>query len=73
MLYEVITVVSYGMLSIGGVLALLLGSLMLIGSDEPSLQISSVLIAATVASLTGLMLLVLFFVVRTQRTRNNFV
>jgi len=64
-----VKVVSYGMLSIGGVLALLLGSLMLIGSDEPSLQISSVLIAATVASLTGLMLLVLFFVVRTQRTR----
>jgi len=64
-----VKVVSYGMLSIGGILAMLLGSLMLIGSDDPSLQISPVLIAAMVASVAGLMLLVLFFVVRTQRRR----
>jgi len=64
-----IKVVSYGMLSVGGILALFLGSMMLIGSDEPSLQISLVLITAMVSSVAGLMLLVLFFVVRTQRRR----
>jgi len=62
-----VKVISFGMLTVGGILALLLGSLMLIGSDEPSVQISWQLIAATVTVMSGLLLVVLFFVIRTQR------
>ncbi|MGE4579585.1 MAG: nodulation protein NfeD [Desulfuromonadales bacterium] len=64
-----VKIVSYGMLSIGGLVAMTLGSLMLIESSEPYLQISRAIIAATVAVFGGFFLLVLFFVVRTQKSR----
>jgi membrane-bound serine protease (ClpP class) len=64
-----IKVVSYGMLTIGGMLAMTLGSLMLIDSPVPYLQISRRVIAATVLVSSGLFALVLYFVVRTQKTR----
>ena len=44
-----IKVMSYGLLSVGGVISILLGSLMLMDSDIPYMQISRPLIYATVA------------------------
>ena len=64
-----IKVASYGMLTVGGIIALALGSLMLIESSEPYLQISRMVIFATVSVCAGFFSLVLWFVVRTQRTR----
>ncbi len=64
-----IKVVSYGMLTVGGIVALALGSLMLIESSDPYMQISPALIAATVTVSGGFFALVLYFVVRTQRGR----
>lgn len=63
-----IKVASYGMLSVGGVLSLSLGSLMLIATDEPSMQISRTVIAAVVFAFSGLFMLVFYFVMRTQKT-----
>jgi membrane-bound serine protease (ClpP class) len=62
-------VTSYGMLSIGGLVALTMGSLMLIDTSVPYLQISRAVIFATVAVCGGFVATVLFFVVRTQKTR----
>lgn len=62
-------VTSYGMLSIGGLIALTMGSLMLIDTAVPYLQISRAVIFATVAVCGGFFAAVLFFVVRTQKTR----
>jgi len=63
-----IKVASYGMLTVGGIIALALGSLMLIESSEPYMQISRAVIFATVSVCAGFFSLVLWFVVRTQRT-----
>jgi membrane-bound serine protease (ClpP class) len=62
-----IKVTSYGMLSIGGVIALALGSLMLIDSADPVMRISRSVIVATVVSCTGFILFCLWFVARSQR------
>jgi membrane-bound serine protease (ClpP class) len=64
-----IKVASYGMLTVGGIIALALGSLMLFESSEPYLQISRMVIFATVSVCAVFFSLVLWFVVRTQRTR----
>ena len=64
-----VKVVSYGMLTIGGLVALSFGSLILVDSPEPYLQISRSVIAATVAVCGGFISLVLIFVVRVQKTR----
>jgi len=64
-----IKVVSYGMLSVGGVIALTLGSLMLIDSPDPALRISLAVIASTVISCSGVILLCLWFVTRAQQRR----
>ncbi len=64
-----IKVVSYGMLTVGGIISMTLGSLILIETAEPYLQISWEVIAATVAVTSGFFILVLYFVVRTQKTR----
>ena len=63
-----IKVASYGMLTVGGIIAMALGSLMLIESSEPYMQISRAIIFATVTVCAGFFSLVLWFVVRTQRT-----
>jgi membrane-bound serine protease (ClpP class) len=63
-----IKVVSFGMLTIGGMIALTLGSLILIESPQPYLQISRAVIAATVAVSGCFISLVLYFVVRVQKT-----
>ncbi|TYO98832.1 nodulation efficiency protein NfeD [Geothermobacter ehrlichii] len=64
-----IKVVSYGMLSVGGIVALALGSLMLIDSDSPAMRVSLPVIVLTVAVFSGLFLLVLFYVIRAQKGR----
>lgn len=64
-----VTVTSYGMLTVGGIISLTLGSLMLIETSEPYLQISRVVIFGTVAVTGGFFALVLYFVIRTQKTR----
>ena len=62
-----VKIVSYGMLSVGGLVAMTMGSLILIESSEPYLQISKGVIFGTVSVTGGFFLLVLYFVVRTQR------
>lgn len=62
-----VMVVSYGMLSVGGIIAMAFGSLMLIDSSEPYLQISRAVIAATVTVSAGFFLLATGMVIRTQR------
>lgn len=62
-----VKVISYGMLAIGGIISMTLGSLMLVDSSEPYLQISRAIIAATVAVSSGFFLLATGMVVRTQR------
>ncbi len=64
-----IKVTSYGLLGIGGVLSLFLGSLMLFKSAEPWLRLSlSLVLAATVVT-SLFFLLVLAFAVRAARRR----
>lgn len=62
-----VKVASYGMLSVGGIIAMAFGSLMLIDSSEPYLQISTAVIAATVAISSGFFLFAVSMVIRTQR------
>lgn len=62
-----VTIVSYGMLTVSGIVALSIGSLILIDSSEPYAQISKAVIAATVVTSTLFFLLVTWMVVRTQR------
>ena len=57
------------MLTVGGLIALTFGSLILVDSPEPYLQISRSVIAATVLVCASVISLVLFFVVRVQKTR----
>lgn len=63
-----IYVTSFGMLTVGGTIALGFGSLMLIDSPEPALQISRVAIVVTVIAFGLVFGLCLYFIVRTQRT-----
>jgi len=64
-----VKIVSYGMLGIGGVISMLLGSLMLIDSPAPFLQISLTVIIVTVASIAGFFLFLIYFVVRAYNTQ----
>lgn len=64
-----IKVTSFGMLTVLGIISMTLGSLMLFESSEPYMRVSWEVIAATVAVSTSFSLLVLFFVVRTQKGR----
>jgi membrane-bound serine protease (ClpP class) len=64
-----IKVVSYGMLSVGAVVSLTLGSMMLIDSPEPAMQISFAVIVSTVVSSAGFIIFCLWFVTRAQKRR----
>jgi len=64
-----VKVTSYGMLTVGGLISLTMGSLMLVETSVPYLQISRAVIFATVAVCGGFFALVMFFVVRTQKRR----
>lgn len=62
-----VTIVSYGMLTVGGIASLAIGSLILIDTSEPYAQISKAVIAATVMSSSLFFILVTWMVVKTQR------
>lgn len=62
-----IYVSSYGMLTIGGILSMSLGSLMLIDSADPYVQISRAVIFATVLVSTSFFVIVIYYVTRAQR------
>jgi membrane-bound serine protease (ClpP class) len=64
-----VKVTSYGMLTVGGMVSMTFGSLMLFEDSAPFLQLSRAVIASTVLVTTGFCLLVLYFVVRTQRRK----
>lgn len=64
-----IKVASYGMLTVGGIISLALGSLMLIDSSEPYMQVSRVVIFATVTVCSSFFIFCLYYVMRTQGTR----
>jgi membrane-bound serine protease (ClpP class) len=61
-----IKVVSYGVLSLGGVVALLLGSLMLIESPDPALRVSWYVILPMVATTAAFFLFAVSFALRAQ-------
>ncbi len=61
-----VKVISYGLLALGGVIALTLGSLMLVESPEPSLQISMRVILPTVVTIAAIVLLVMQRALRAQ-------
>jgi len=60
-------IVSHGLLGVGGVIALTLGSLMLVESPDPAMQISLNIILPTVAALAGLLLFVVQRALQIQR------
>ncbi len=59
-------IISHGLLALGGVIALTLGSLMLVQSPEPSLQISLRVILPVVATIAAIVLFVLQRAFRAQ-------
>jgi membrane-bound serine protease (ClpP class) len=61
-----IKVTSYGILSLGGVVSLLLGSLMLIESPDPALRISWLVIIPVVATTAAFFLFAMSFALRAQ-------
>jgi membrane-bound serine protease (ClpP class) len=64
-----VKVTSYGLLTLGGVIALTLGSLMLVETPEPALRISTTVILPTVATLAAIVLFVLQRAVQAQTQR----
>jgi membrane-bound serine protease (ClpP class) len=62
-----IKVTSYGMLTIGGVISLILGGLMLIDSPEPTLQVSKSIIITVSLCVAAFLVFVVGFVVRSHR------
>ena len=62
-----IKVVSYGMLAVGGVISLTLGSLLLFESPDPAIQVSLRVIVPAVATLAGIILFILQRAVSAQR------
>lgn len=62
-----VKVMSYGMLTIGGIVAMSIGSIMLIDSSEPYLQISKAVIAAVVLTSSGFFLFATGMVFRSMK------
>jgi membrane-bound serine protease (ClpP class) len=65
-----IKIASFGLLATGGVISLFLGSIMLIDSPLPELQIGLGFITPIVASLSGIILFLVYLGVQAQRTRS---
>ena len=63
-----IKVVSYGLLAVGGVISLTLGSLMLFESSDPNLRVSLRVILPTVAAIAGIILFLLQRALSAQAT-----
>jgi membrane-bound serine protease (ClpP class) len=68
MLILEVKVTSYGALALGGVISLVLGSMMLIDSPQAELQVPLRFIIPVVASVAGLILFLVSLGVRAQRT-----
>jgi membrane-bound serine protease (ClpP class) len=64
-----VKVTSYGLLGVGGVLSLLLGSMMLIDSPLPELQIGLRLIIPVTLGIAGILLFLVTLAVNAQRTQ----
>ena len=64
-----IKVMSYGLLSVGGVAAMTLGALMLVKTDVPFMQVSLSVVLPTVLTFGGLLLAVTWLAVKSQRHR----
>ena len=62
-----VKVTSFGLLAVGGVIALVLGSMMLIDSPLPELQIGLRLIVPVTAGIAGILLFLVGLAVRAQR------
>jgi membrane-bound serine protease (ClpP class) len=62
-----IKVTSYGMLTVGGIVSLLIGSLMLIDGPIPELRVPPALVIPVVVALTGACVFVIWLVVRAQK------
>ncbi len=62
-----IKVTSYGMLTIGGIIALILGGLMLIDSPEPTLQVSKSIIITVSLCVAAFLVFAVGFVVKSRR------
>jgi len=60
---------THGVLTVGGILALTIGSLMLFKADPQFTKLSKALIAAMVISTTGLMLFVLPLIIKAQKRK----
>ena len=65
-----IKVVSYGLLSLGGIASMVLGALMLVKTDAPFLKVSLSVIIPTVVTFGGLLLAVTWLAVKSQRRRS---
>lgn len=64
-----IKIVSHGILAVGGILSMLMGSLLLIDSPAPYLQISLVVIVTTVLVVSAFFLFVVSFAVKAHRRK----
>ena len=64
-----INVMSFGLLSAGGVIAILLGSLMLIDSEDPAMQISKTVLFPTLGVFISISLGLLYLATKSQRHR----
>jgi len=64
-----LNVMSFGLLSAGGVISILLGSLMLIDSEDPAMQISKTVLVPTLGFFIAISLGVLYLATKSQRHR----
>jgi len=64
-----IKIISYGLLSVGGVLSILMGSLMLVDSDVPYMRLSRPLVYVTVLMTSLIALGLMWLAVRSSRRR----
>jgi membrane-bound serine protease (ClpP class) len=64
-----VKVTSYGLLAVGGIVSLLLGSMMLIDSPLPELQIGLKLILPVTLTLAAILLFLVQLAVQSQRTK----
>lgn len=67
-----IKVISHGMLTIGGIVSLVLGSMMLFNSPEPALRISWEVLITSVATISLFFIAVIALVVKAQKQRQYF-
>ncbi len=64
-----INVMSYGLLSVGGTISILLGSIMLMDTEDPTMQISRAVLVPTMLFSVAFSLGILYFASKSQRHR----